>query len=113
MQPEVAVETVVTSLRAWDPAPDQFAILDAVEAAVVDSQPGLVVTWTQATFDQGVRKFGLIVTGRELLEPDEWSRSDEDPALGNVLAAIRLLVIEPHGTSAGRGARTWFRTLSS
>jgi hypothetical protein len=113
MSPEEAVEKVVASLRAWDPSPDQYAVIDAVDVAVVDGQPGLVMEWSQVTFDQGARKFGLILTGQELLTPPEaWPLPDDDD-LGNVLGAIRLLVVEPHGTSAGRNARTWFRTFSS
>ena len=102
----VLLEQVLRALRGWSPAPDEFTLIESVEAAMVDERDGLTVQWTQKTLDQGVRRFGLVVT------TDEVASCAAQSGLDRVLADLHLMLVEPHATEADEHARTWFRSLS-
>lgn len=93
------------SSRRGSRNPRDNAVVESVERVVVGEEPGLVLLWSQTTYDQGLRRFGFMTTGRKLLERYGGDRFD------TAIADLRLLVIEPHGTSADHHTRTWFRDV--
>jgi hypothetical protein len=50
----VLLEQVLLALRWWSPEPDEFTLIESIEAAVVDEREGLTILWTQKTLDQGL-----------------------------------------------------------
>lgn len=85
---------LVQRLRAWSPGPGDNAVIESAEAVVnVEGRIGLALRWTQATTDQGVRRFGLTITIEDLLHHRSIPGSaDPDEALRDLL----LAVVEPH-----------------
>ena len=69
----------------------------------------MLLLWTQFTYDQGPRRFGLLMSVRELLVAR--------PAHRNYLRSERwlpdlaLAVVKPQGTPASADERTWFRDI--
>lgn len=106
----LAEETVHWFREHWHGRPDDNAVLEAVEVVeVADDGPGVMLLWTQLTYDQGQRRFGLLMSVRELLAAR--------PAHGDHVRSERwlpdlaLAVVEPQGTSALADERTWFRYI--
>jgi hypothetical protein len=106
---KLGAETVKRLLETPERFND-YAYLEAAEVVLVDEQPGLLMRWTQSTMDQGVRSFGLLMTVEEIVAAVPHDRSR--PATpSDLVADLGLLVVEPHGTTAGRRQRTWLRSL--
>lgn len=76
-----------------------------IAAVFIDGSPGIELRWTQVTYDQGMRRFGLLATEQDLLS------GAMRPDLDTVMADLRLLVTEPHHAPAGPATRTWLRSL--
>ena len=98
------VETLLTRSAQFD----EFSLLESAEVVRIAGEPGVLITWTQTTTDQGARKFGLIMSMSELARSlhgaADWP-SDFDGWIVDLVEAVR----EPHGTSAPEHVRTWFR----
>ncbi len=94
----------------WRGNPDDLAVLEAAEVVeVAEDGPGVLLLRTQLTFDQGQRRFGLLMSVRELLA----ARPAEDGLSGSDrwLPDLPLAIVEPHRTRASGNERTWFRYL--
>lgn len=103
--PDELVDRVARALDELGPSLRGGACLEGYERVLVGDAPGLLVRWSQATEDQGLRRFGVIATG------DEFMRLlDDDPAVVR-LTDLHLMLEEPHGTSADAETRTWFRSV--
>jgi hypothetical protein len=97
--------------RALGAAPGRLRrAVEAVEAVeIAEEGPGVLLMWTQVTYDQGQRRFGLLMSVRELLAArpahadGSWSE--------RWLPDLALAVVEPHGTPASPDERTWFRYI--
>ena len=64
----LAQETVRWFREHWQGRPDDNAVFEAAEVVeVADDGPGVLLLWTQLTHDQGQRRFGLLMSVRELL----------------------------------------------
>lgn len=107
----LANDTVAWFHTEWKPRPDDYAALEAAEVVEVKSEgPGVMLLWMQTTYDQGQRKFGLLMSVRELLKvwPEE---AAERPGANQWLPLLALAVVEPHSTPAPAATRTWFRQV--
>jgi hypothetical protein len=102
MQEDLAWQ-LVERIRDWSQDVDEYSKIDSVECAVVDRSVGLVLLWTQHTVDQGTRSFGVLISEEEI------ARYGTD--IDRILADLRLMIMEPHGTQADENTRTWFRSL--
>ncbi|MBC7372894.1 MAG: hypothetical protein H7323_02750 [Frankiales bacterium] len=74
--------------------PDDNAVLEAAEVVeVADDGPGVLLLWTQLTYDQGQRRFGLLMSVRELVA----ARPAQDDRTGSErwLPDLALAVVEP------------------
>lgn len=86
---------LVARLRAWSPGPGDNAVIESADAVVdTEGRIGLELRWTQTTTDQGVRKFGLTSSIRELLH-ERSTPGSPDPE--EVWTDVWLKVVEPHG----------------
>jgi hypothetical protein len=106
----LAQETVEWFREHWQPRPHDNAVLEAAEVVqVADDGPGVLLLWTQLTYDHGQRRFGLLMSVSELLaaRPAHDDRSGSDRWLPD----LALAVVEPHGTPASADERTWFRYI--
>lgn len=106
----LAQETVQWFREQWQGRPDDNAVLEAVEVVeVADDGPGVLLLWSQLTYDQGQRGFGLLMSVRELLA----ARPAQDGRSGSQcwLPDLALAVVEPQGTPASADERTWFRYI--
>ena len=92
-------------MRAWSPRPEDVCRVEAVEEVVVDGARGLVLLWTQITIDQGVRGFGLIAKADEIVRLAATNAGEFH------LSDLHLMLVEPQGTRADEGSRTWFRSV--
>jgi len=97
------VAQVVARIRTWQSPVDRFSTIESVESVIVDGQEGLALLWTQTTFDQGVRQFGLLVTDAEL--------APYGGGVESIIAVLHLMVTEPLATEAENDERTWFRSM--
>ena len=84
---------------------DAYTTIESIELAVVDGVQGLALLWSQRTVEQGLRRFGLIATAEEV------ERLAATNAGELLLSDLHLMLIEPHGTTASAGTRTWFRSV--
>jgi hypothetical protein len=91
-------------LRAWTPRAEDHAYLESVEVVLVDGSVGLDLRWTQATVDQGHRRFGLLTTVEELLQD-----ADTD-SMEWVVEALLIAIQEPHAAPR-KDMRLVFRHL--
>ena len=100
----MTIDSVVEALRTWEPGPHDRAIVESVEAALVDGVNGLTVLWAQGSPVGGYRHFGLVTTAADI----------ERLALSNGghfrLSDLHLMLVEPH--AAGQQPRTWFRSTA-
>jgi hypothetical protein len=106
----LAEETVQWFRERWQGRPDDNAVLEAAEVVEVAGEgPGVLLLWTQLTCDQGHRRFGLMMSVRELLA----ARPAHGDGSGSQrwLPDLALAVVEPHGTPANADERTWFRYI--
>ena len=106
----LAQETVRWFREHWQGRPDDNAVFEAAEVVeVADDGPGVLLLWTQLTYDQGQRRFGLLMSVRELLA----ARPAHSDHLGidRWLPDLALAVVEPQGTPASADERTWFRDI--
>ncbi len=106
----LAQETVQWFREHWQGRPHDNAVLEAAEVVqVADDGPGVLLLWTQLTYDQGQRRFGLLMSVRELLA----ARPAQDDCAGSErwLPDLALAVVEPQGTPASANERTWFRYI--
>ena len=89
----------------WEPGPNDYAMVESVEPALVDGVDGLTVLWAQGSPEDGYRHFGLVATAAEI----------ERLALSNGghfhLSDLYLMLVEPH--AAGQQPRTWFRSTTA
>jgi hypothetical protein len=104
---EELARVTVEALLHKAPEFDDYSVLESAEVIWLEDQPGVSITWTQTTSDQGVRKFGLIMTVAEMRSSLHGSDMPSD--FDGWMLDLRLAVEEPHGTSATEGVRTWFR----
>lgn len=102
----MGLNSIVEALRAAGPELDPCSTIESIEVAVVDDGEGLVLQWSQVTADQGLRQFGLVATTEEI------ERLASTNAGLFRLSDLHLMLVEPHGTSADAGTRTWFRSVS-
>lgn len=91
-------------LRNWTPAIDDHAFIESVEVVTLDGLVGVDVRWTQITSDQGLRRFGLLMTIREMLDRGFTVPDELDWATGSVILAVQ----EPHAAPR-RDVRKVFR----
>ena len=99
------LHSVIEVLRMWEPGPNDYAMVESVEPALVDGVDGLTVLWAQGSPEDGYRHFGLVATAAEI----------ERLALSNgghfQLSDLHLMLVEPH--AAGQQPRTWFRSTTA
>jgi hypothetical protein len=100
---DIAFE-VARRLLNWTPNIVDHAFIEDVEVVAVDGLVGLDIRWTQVTSDQGLRRFGLLITVSELLD-----RIDAG-ALDWATQALILAVQEPHAAPR-RDVRKVFRHI--
>jgi hypothetical protein len=96
---------VVETLRSWGPSLDEFSTIESIELAVVDGVEGLVLRWQQGTLDQGLRLFGLIATGDEVVRLASTNSGELR------LSDLHLMLVEPQHADAEPPTRTWFRSV--
>lgn len=107
----LAHDTVAWFLHEWTPRPDDYAALEAAEVVELESDgPGVLLLWIQTTYDQGQRRFGFLMSVRELLQVRP-AEPERPPAAGQWLPELALMLVEPHGTPAPAAVRTWFRHI--
>ena len=107
----LADETVAWFRTEWKPRPDDYAALETAEIVELESDgPGVMLLWMQTTHDQGQRKFGFLMSVRELLQVRP-ARRGQPASADQWLADLALAVVEPHGTPAPAAVRTWFRHI--
>jgi hypothetical protein len=104
---EELARAAVEALLRYAPQLDDYCELEGAEVIWLEGRPGVAVTWSQTTLDQGFRRFGLLMTVHEMLRSLHGSSLPSD-AYG-ILADLRLAFEEPHGTKSPEEARTWFR----
>lgn len=104
---EELARAAVAALLRHAPRLDDFCDLEGADVIWLDGRPGVAVTWSQTTLDQGFRRFGLLMTVHEMLRSLHGSGLPSDA--DGILADLRLAVEEPHGTRSPEDARTWFR----
>ena len=86
----------------------EYSRLEGAEVIWLEGRPGVVMTWTQTTLDQGFRRFGLLMTVEEMLGSLHGSGLPSD--FDGIMFDLTLAVDEPHGTNSPADARTWFRS---
>jgi hypothetical protein len=107
----LAYDTVSWFLNDWTPRPDDNAFLEVAEVVELEpGGPGVLLLWTQTTYDQGQRRFGLLMSVQEMAEAHPQNESNRDSA-DQWLPHLALAVVEPHGTPASAAVRTWFRYI--
>jgi len=106
----LAQETVQWFRERWQGRPGDNAVLEAAEVVqLADDGPGVLLLWTQLAYDQGQRRFGLLMSVRELLAARP--AHGDSSASERWLPDLALAVVEPQGTSASADERTWFRYI--
>jgi hypothetical protein len=98
------LDSVIEALRTWEPDATDNAVVESVEAALVDGVDGLTVLWAQGSPEDGYRHFGLVATAADI---ERLARSN-----GGIfrLSDLHLMLVEPH--AAGQQPRTWFRSTA-
>jgi len=104
---EELARAAVDALLRYAPQLDDYCELEGAEVIWLEGRPGVAVTWSQTSLDQGFRRFGLLMTVHEMLRSLHGSGLPRDA--DGILADLRLAVEEPHGTKSPEDARTWFR----
>ena len=87
---------------------DENSVLESAEVVFIESEPGIQIRWTQTATDQGLRRFGLMMSMPEL----RTSRHGVKGLLsdfGDWTFDLALAIREPHGTNAPEHVGTWFR----
>ena len=101
VQHSQVADEIVASVLEWGSEPAAGCTVEAAERVEVAGEgPGVAVLWSRTTREQGLRRFGLLLSVRAFDVPGVTT----DVIVRNLLHMLR----EPHATAVSDRTRTWY-----